>query len=102
MSMDPMKVIYTRARTLIRAFLNTCTIRLALTKKNLMFRRAHTVASTQNRQVRVLKSKYPAYSLSMGTIREVITAAAKATIITTFFFMNERIPSGKGRCRVLT
>lgn len=53
-------------------------------------RSAPTIASTQKRQVSVLKSKYFMYSLSGGTIKEVIAAAAKAASITGFPFMNRQ------------
>ena len=51
-----------------------------------MFLNAQTTASTLKRQQSVLTSKYPRYSLSGGTINDVITAAATATARTTFFF----------------
>ena len=53
-----------------------------------MFFKAQTVASTQNRQVSVLKSKYSKYSASGGTISEVIKAAKIATVNTAFFLKN--------------
>ena len=56
--------------------------------KKLIFFSAHTTARTQNKQVKVLKSKYPKYSLSIGTIKLVITAAIIAIVITRFFFKN--------------
>jgi hypothetical protein len=58
-----------------------------------MFFKAHTTARTQNKHVSVLKSKYPMYSLSTGTIKQVITAAINAINITAFFLANEIINS---------
>ena len=52
-----------------------------------MFFKAQTTASTQKRQVKVLKSKYSAYSLLGGTITLVIIAAARAIHITAFLFI---------------
>ena len=53
-----------------------------------MFRSAHTTARTQKRQVNVLKSKYPRYSLSGGTINDVMIAANAAISTTAFAFTN--------------
>ena len=57
MSIEPMNVIYTSASTLMRAVLKKCTILRAITKKKFMSLSAQTTASTQKRQLSVLKSK---------------------------------------------
>ena len=75
---------------LARVFLNSRTIFCAKKKKNRIFLNAHTTASTQKRQVSVLKSNYPKNSLSGGTINEVTTAAKIAMHKTTFFFKKGR------------
>ncbi len=49
---------------------------------------ADTTASTQNRHVSVLKSKYDIYSLSGGIIIDVISARKKAITVTIFFLIN--------------
>ena len=87
-SIEPMNVMYTSAITHIRRFPNFLTIFLASMKKKLTFLSAHTTASTQKRQVSVLKSKYPRYSLSMGTKNMVISIANRAITNTVFLFIN--------------
>ena len=69
----------------VRAVLNFLTMVWARWKKKPIFFNAQTTASTQNKQVNVLKSKYPKYSLSGGIIKAVISAAKKAMHITAFF-----------------
>lgn len=54
-----------------------------------MFLNAHTTAKTQNKHVRVLKSKYERYCESGGTIKDVIKAAIAAILITMLFLKNE-------------
>ena len=76
-----------------RVFLNTRTIFAARIEKNRILRNAQTTANTQNKQVSVLRSKYPKYSLSGGTINEVITAAKIAMHKTAFFLINAQICS---------
>ena len=56
-NIEPIKVTYASANTHERADLNNNTIFCANTKKKRIFLNAHTTASTQNRQVSVLKSK---------------------------------------------
>lgn len=51
-----------------------------------MFLNAATTASVQNRQDSVRRSKYPKYSRSGGTKKQVIAAAAIATSKTTLLF----------------
>jgi hypothetical protein len=53
-----------------------------------MFLSAQTTARTQKRQLSVLKSKYPRYSPSGGTMKEVITAAHAAMRTTAFSLAN--------------
>ena len=53
-----------------------------------MFLKAHTTAKTQKRQVRVLRSKYPRYSESGGTIKDVTAAANKAMHKTALLLIN--------------
>ena len=52
-----------------------------------MFLNAQTTAKTQNKQVSVLKSKYPKYCAWGGTKNAVITAAKTAIQSTKFFLM---------------
>lgn len=54
----------------------------------MIFFRAQTTARTQNRQESVLKSKYPIYSLSIGTKKQVMSARINAIVITVFRFIN--------------
>ena len=54
-----------------------------------MFLNAHTTAKTQNKHVRVLKSKYERYCESGGMIKDVIKAATDAIHITILFLKNE-------------
>ena len=61
---------------------------LARMVKNFMFLNAQTTASVKNRQERVFQSKYPKYSLSGGTKKQVAKAAIAAIKTTTFFFIN--------------
>jgi hypothetical protein len=56
--------------------------------KNLMLRRAQITASVKKRQDKVLRSKYPKYSLSGGTKKQVTIAADAAMQKTRFFFIN--------------
>ena len=58
-----------------------------------MFLNAHTTAKTQNKHVRVLKSKYERYCESGGTIKDVIKAAIAAILITMLFLKNETTKS---------
>ena len=67
-------------------FLNRRTMMSASHTKNLMFLNAATTARVQNRQARVSRSKYPRYSLSTGTKKQVMPAAASATMSTTLLF----------------
>ena len=61
---------------------------LASIVKNLILRRAHITAKVRKRQERVLRSKYPKYSISGGTKKQVIIATNAAMQKTVFFFMN--------------
>ena len=56
-----------------------------------MFLSAHTTAKTQNKQVSVLKSKYPKYSESGGMIIDVMSAAKNAITVTVFSLTNDLI-----------
>ena len=59
-SMEPTSVMSTRAVPTLRAVPNSCSSCRAITGNRPTLRRAHTTASTQNRQDRVFQSKYPA------------------------------------------
>lgn len=52
---------------------------------------ARTTASVENRQASVVKSKYPIYSPSGGTITEVTAASTAATASTGFLPMKCRM-----------
>ena len=71
-----------------RKFPDNFTSFLARIVKKSIFLNAQTTANVKNRQERVLKSKYPTYSLSGGTKKQVIKAATAAMQKTTFFFIN--------------
>ena len=61
---------------------------LLLHKQRLLMK---THAKTLNKQDKVLKSKYPKYSLSKGTIIDVINAKTNAINITIFFLQNVKM-----------
>ena len=68
----------TSAKVTLRILPNAVTILTASHSKNRLRLSAETTASVQKRQESVSKSKYPAYSASGGTKKQVTIAAITA------------------------
>ena len=77
-SIEPKKVMNIRVVTAVLSVPDFLTIVRATIVKKWIFFKAQTTASVQNRQVSVLKSKYPRYSESGGMIKQVISASIAA------------------------
>lgn len=86
-SIDPKNVIKITVITAERKVPDFFTIARASIVKNFIFFKAQTTAKVQNKQVKVLKSKYPIYSLSGGTAKQVMTAKSAAVHKTALCFI---------------
>ena len=88
---EPIKVIIISNKNNERRLPVKLTSFLASIVKNLIFLRAHTTANVKNKQERVFQSKYPKYSASGGTKKQVTIAANAAIQNTAFFFINRSV-----------